>query len=127
MSLRGVVADIEGVQVREAAGAGVLAAQGAEVTLRDMTLTGCRVAGLVVESLAQVKAFGLEVRDTGGTALAVLEDGEVWADALTASALADGLIWAECQGATRVRLGRVKTEDRRGLEAPCIESLPVRR
>ena len=126
LTLRGVVADIEGVQVRGAAGAGVLAAQGAEVTLRDVTLTGCQVAGLVVETLARVKAAGLEVRDTGGTALAVLKDGNVWVDALTASALADGLIWAECEGETRVRLGRLKTEDRRGLEAPCIESLPVR-
>jgi hypothetical protein len=126
LTLRGVVADIEGVQVREVAGAGVLAGQGAEVTLRDVTLTGCKVAGLVVETLAQVKVAGLEVRDTGGTALAVLKDSEVWADSITASALADGFIWAECKGATRVRLGRLKTEDRRGLTAPCIELLPAR-
>jgi hypothetical protein len=124
LTLRGVVADIEGVQVRDVAGSGVLAAQGAEVTLRDLTLTGCRVAGLMVESLAQVKAVGIEVRDTGGTALAVLQNGELWADALTASGLADGLVWAECQDGARVRLGRLKTEDRRGLTARCIEMAP---
>jgi hypothetical protein len=124
LHLRGVVADIEGVQVRGAPGAGVLAAQGAEVTLRDVTLTGCKLAGLSVETLAQVKAVGLEVRDTGGPAVAVHQDGGVWVDALTASGLADGLVWAECKGTTRVRLGRLKTDDRRGLSAPCIEMTP---
>ncbi|HYH96016.1 hypothetical protein, partial [Hyalangium sp.] len=121
LHLRGVEAELEGVQVREALGAGVLAAQGAEVTLRDVTLSGCKLAGLVVESLARVKAVGLEVRDTKGTALAVLRDGEVWADALTASGMAEGLVWAECEGATKVHLERLNTEDRRGLSAPCIE------
>jgi hypothetical protein len=124
LTLRGVVANVEGVQVREAAGVGVLAAQGAEVSLSDTTLVGCRLAGLMVESFAQVKAVGLEVRDTGGTALAVLKDGEVWADALTASSLADGLIWAECEGSARVRLGRLRAEDRRGLSVPCVEMAP---
>jgi hypothetical protein len=121
LHLRGVEAEIEGVQVRDALGAGVLAAQGSEVTLRDVTLSGCKLAGLAVESLARVKAVGLEVRDTKGTALAVLRDGEVWADALTASGMAEGLVWAECEGATKVHLERLNTEDRRGLSASCIE------
>ncbi|MDY7229247.1 DUF1565 domain-containing protein [Hyalangium rubrum] len=124
LHLRGVEADIESVEVREAKGAGVLAAQGAEVTLRDVTLRGCENTGLLVESLARVKAQGLEVRGTKGTALAVLRDGEVSVDVLSASGLEEGLLWAECEGATRVRLGRLKTEDRRGLPAPCVETLP---
>jgi hypothetical protein len=102
----------------------VLAAQGAEVVLRDVTLIRCKQAGLLVESLGQVKAQGLEVRGPGDTALAVLRDGEVSVDGLTASGLTDGLLWAECEGSTRVRLGRLKTEDRRGLSAPCVEQLP---
>ncbi len=124
LHLRGVAADIEGVEVREAAGTGVLAAQGADVSLRDVTLVGCQQAGLTVESLARVKAVGLEVRDTKGAALAVLRDGDVWADVLTASGLADGLVWVECEGATRVHLQRLRTEDRRGLEASCVEQSP---
>ncbi|MBN1208323.1 MAG: hypothetical protein JXB05_25915 [Myxococcaceae bacterium] len=124
LHLRGVKADIEAVEVREAPGAGVLAAQGAEVELRDVTLIKCQQAGLAVETLARVKAVGLEVRDTGGAALAVLRDGEVSADVLTASGLSEGLVWAECEGATRVRLGRLKAEDLRGLSAPCVEKSP---
>jgi hypothetical protein len=120
LHLRDVEADIEGVQVREVAGSGVLAAQGARVTLRDVTLVQCKMAGLAVESLARVRAVGVEVRDTGGAALAVLRDGDLWADALTASGLAEGLVWAECEGATRVHLERLHTEDRRGLSAACV-------
>ncbi len=124
LHLRGVKADIEGVEVRGAPGAGVLAAQGAEVELRDVTLIQCQQAGLAVETLARVKAVGLEVRDTGGAALAVLRDSEVSVDVLTASGLAEGLVWAECEGAARVRLGRLKTEDLRGVSAPCVEKSP---
>jgi Protein of unknown function (DUF1565) len=121
LHLRGVKADIEAVEVRQAVGSGVLAAQAADVTLRDVTLIGCQQAGLSVESLARVKATGLEVRDTKGVALAVLRDGDVSADVLTASGLAEGLVWAECEGSTRIHLERLRTEDRRGLEAPCVE------
>jgi hypothetical protein len=124
LHLRGVQAEVEGLQVRDVPGACVLAAQGAEVTLRDATLSRCKLAGLTVESQARVKALGLEVRDIPGPGLAVMSDGEVWADALTASGLGDGLVWAECEGATRVHLGRLQSEDRRGLEAPCIDTAP---
>lgn len=124
LHLRGVWAEVEGLQVRDVPGTGVLAAQGAEVTLRDATLSRCKLAGLTVETGARVKAVGLEVRDIPGPGIAVMSDGEVWADGLTASGLSDGLLWAECQGATRVRLGRLQSEDRRGLEAPCIDTAP---
>ncbi|WP_263451470.1 DUF1565 domain-containing protein [Hyalangium gracile] len=124
LHLRGVVADIEGVEVREASGAGVLAAQAAEVTLRNVTLIGCQQAGLSVESLGRVKATGLEVRGTKGVALAVLRDGDIWADELTASGLAEGLLWAECEGSTRIHLERLKSDDRRGLTASCVEQAP---
>ncbi|WP_224365894.1 DUF1565 domain-containing protein [Hyalangium versicolor] len=120
LHLRGVVADVESVEVRDAPGVGVLAAQGAEVTLRDVTLVRCQQAGLEAESLARVSATGLEVRDTKGVALAVLRDGEVWVDVLTASGLAEGLVWAECEGTAQVHLGRLRTEDRRGLTASCV-------
>ncbi|MFP2925710.1 hypothetical protein ACLESO_10915 [Pyxidicoccus sp. 3LG] len=48
-------------------------------------------------------------------------DGELHVDGLTAKALVDGLVWAECQGDTRVKLTRVRSEDVRGLSAPCVE------
>lgn len=120
LHLRGVVAEVEGLVVRDVEGAGVLAAQGAEVTLRDATLVGCRQAGVAVETLGAVNAERLEVRDSGGPALAVLRDGTLRADALTAKGNAEGLLWAECEGETQVHLGRLQTEDKRGLEAPCV-------
>ncbi|HEX8704719.1 MAG TPA: DUF1565 domain-containing protein [Myxococcaceae bacterium] len=124
LHLRGVNADIEAVQVSDAAGAGVLAAQGGDVVLRDVKLTRCKQAGLLVENLGRVQAQGLEVRGPGGPALAVLRDGDASVDLLTASELTEGLLWAECEGSARVRLGRVKSENRQGLSAPCVEQLP---
>ena len=124
LHLRGVNADIEAVQVSDVAGAGVLAAQGGEVVLRNVTLSRCKQAGLLVENLGKVQAHGLEVRGPGGPALAVLRDGDATVDQLTASELTEGLLWAECEGVARVRLGRVKSENRQGLTAPCVEQLP---
>ena len=124
LHLRGVVADIEDVEVREAAGSGVLAAQGAQVVLRGVTLSGCQEAGLAVESQARVKAERLEVHGTQGPALAVLRDTDVQVDTLTASQLGQGLVWAECEGQTRLLLEHVHADDRRGLTAPCVQALP---
>jgi hypothetical protein len=121
LHLRGVVAEVEGLVVRDAVGAGVLAAQGAELTLRNASLTGCREAGVVVERYGVVRAEGLEVRGSGGPALAALQDGVLWVDALTSTGNAEGLVWAECEGQTRVVLGRLQAEEPRGLEAPCVE------
>ncbi|MBZ4421211.1 hypothetical protein [Myxococcus sp. RHSTA-1-4] len=120
LHLRQVEADVEGVVVDGVAGTCVLAAQDARVVLRDAELSGCGHAGLMVDTLARLEATGVEVRG-GGTALAAMGDGEVRADALTASGLSEGLVWAECQGSTRVRLSRVRSEDVRGLSAPCVE------
>ncbi len=124
LHLRGVNADIEAVQVSDVVGAGVLAAQGGEVVLRNVTLSRCKQAGVLVENLGRVQAHGLEVRGPGGPALAVLRDGDATVDLLTASELTEGLLWAECEGSARVRLGRVKSENRQGLSAPCVEQLP---
>ncbi|XXF79505.1 hypothetical protein P2318_07050 [Myxococcaceae bacterium GXIMD 01537] len=123
LHLRGVIAEVEGLTVRGAPGAGVLAAQGAEVRLRDVSLSGCQQAGVVVETLASVRADGVEVSGSAGPALAVLRDGVLQVDALTSRGAAEGLLWAECEGETRVRLGRFQAEDSRGLSGPCVERL----
>jgi hypothetical protein len=120
LHLRQVEADVEGVVVDGVAGTCVLVAQDARVVLRDAELSGCAHAGLSVDTLGRLEATGVEVRG-GGTALAAMGEGQLRADALTASGLKEGLVWAECQGDTRVRLGRVRSEDERGLSAPCVE------
>ncbi|WP_269744447.1 right-handed parallel beta-helix repeat-containing protein [Stigmatella aurantiaca] len=121
LHLRGVKAQVEGLEVRDAKGAGVLAAQGTEVDVRDARLRGCKQAGLLVESLSEMQATEIEIHDTEGPALAVLRDGRLWVEALTASGLAEGLVWAECGGSTRVRLGLVRSTNLQGLSAPCVE------
>ncbi len=120
LHLRQVEADVEDVVVRGVAGACVLAAQNARVVLRDAELADCKQAALAVDTLARLEASGVEVRG-GGTALAALNDGELRVDALAAGGLAEGLVGAECEGQTRVRLGRVRSEDVRGADAPCVE------
>ncbi len=121
LHLRQVDADVEDVVVRGTAGACVLAAQNARVVVRDLELVDCAQAALAVDTLARLEATGVEVRGAGAPALAALNEGQLRVDVLTASGLAEGLVWAECGGQTRVRLSRVRSEDTRGAEAPCVE------
>ncbi|NTX15266.1 hypothetical protein HUA76_31315 [Myxococcus sp. CA056] len=123
LHLRQVRADVEGVVIRRTTGACVLAAQNARVSLRDAELEQCGQAALLVDTLARLDATGVEARDSGETVLAAMGDGDLRVDALLVRGASQGLIWAECTGDTRVRLGRIRTEDRRGEEAPCVERL----
>ncbi|PTL79066.1 hypothetical protein [Vitiosangium sp. GDMCC 1.1324] len=113
LHLRDAEVEAEGLVVRDVVGAGVLAAQGSRVVLRDTSLELCREAGVWAETLARVTAEGLQVLGSGGPALVALEDGELRVDALVARDNAAGLVMADCQGATGVKLGRVTGQ---GLE-----------
>lgn len=127
LHLRGAQAEVEGLVVREAAGVGVLAAQGSQVVLREVSLESCREAGVWAETLAHVTAVGLEVRGSGGPALVALEDGVLRVDALTARDNAAGLVMADCQGATGVTLGRVSgqgVEPEAGAGLACVVASP---
>jgi hypothetical protein len=117
--------EVEGLVVREAAGVGVLAAQGSQVVLREVSLESCQEAGVWVETLAHVTAVGLEVRGSGGPALVALEDGVLRVDALTARDNAAGLVMADCQGATGVTLGRVTGQGvAAGAGMACVVASP---
>ncbi|MFP2911484.1 hypothetical protein ACLESD_41955 [Pyxidicoccus sp. 3LFB2] len=120
LHLRQVEADVEGVVVRDVAGACVLAAQDARVVLREADLRGCQHVGVAVDTLAKLEAPKLNIHKSG-VALSAMGGGELRVDGLDASELAEGLVWAECQGATRVRLEGVQPADERGLPAPCVE------
>lgn len=123
LQLRDVEADVTGVVVREVAGSCVLAAQAARVKLRDLDLRGCQYAGLAVDTQARLEATGVEIHGAGA-AMSATGQGELRVDRLTASGLADGLVWADCQGATRMSLERVRSEDVRGLPAVCVTGRP---
>ncbi|WP_255203885.1 hypothetical protein, partial [Myxococcus sp. AM011] len=121
LHLRQVRADVEGVVIRQTTGVCVLAAQNARVLLRDAELERCGQAALMVDTLATLDATGVEARDSGETVLAAMGEGDLRVDALHARGSRQGLLWAECTGVTRVRLGRIRAEDRRGEEAACVE------
>lgn len=123
LHLRQVRADVEGVVIRRTTGACVLAAQNARVLLRDAELERCGQAALLVDTLATLDATGVAARDSGETVLAAMGEGDLRVDALDARGSRQGLLWAECTGVTRVRLGRIRAEDRRGEEAACVERI----
>lgn len=123
LHLREVEADVQGMVVRDVAGACILAAQAAHVKLRGAELRRCTLAGLSVDTQGQLQATDVGIQGAGA-AMTALGQGELHVDLLTASGLADGLIYAECQGATRVSLERVRSEDARGLPLPCVTGRP---
>ncbi len=123
LHLRDTEVDAEDVKVRDVVGVGVLSAQGSRVTLREVSLEGCKEAGVQAETLGQVTAVGLEVRGSGGPALVALEAGVLRVEGLSVRDNAGGLVVADCQGETGVTLGRVKEEGPvppRGPEAACV-------
>ncbi|MCE9669497.1 hypothetical protein LY474_16940 [Myxococcus stipitatus] len=124
LHLRQATADVEGVVARDTAGACVLAAQGAKVTLRDVELERCGRSGLAVDTRASLRATDVELRGAGGSALSATEDGVLSVDGLSARGTREGLVQADCSGATRARLTRVRAEDVRGAEARCVEREP---
>ncbi|WXH28132.1 hypothetical protein WA016_02075 [Myxococcus stipitatus] len=123
LHLRQVHAEVEGVLVRDTAGACVLAVQNARVTLRDAELARCGQSALSVDTRARMDAMSVEAKDIQQTALAAMDGGELRVDALVARTTRQGLVSAECTGDTRVRLGRVRAEDVRGVDAWCVERL----
>ncbi|REG24429.1 hypothetical protein ATI61_11437 [Archangium gephyra] len=123
LHLRDAQVEVEGLVVREAAGVGVLAAQGSQVVLREASLESCREAGVWAETLGRVTAVGVEVRGSRGPALVAMADGVLRVDALTARDNAAGLVMADCEGATGVTLGRVTGQGREtGPALACVAS-----
>ncbi|HEX8439549.1 hypothetical protein [Archangium sp.] len=124
LHLRDAEVEAEDVVVRDVAGVGVLGAQGSRVVLRNVSLEGCKEAGVQAETLGHVTAVGLEVRGSGGPALMALDDGVLRVEALTVRDNAAGLVWADCRGETKVTLGRVTelgpTQGTLGPEASCV-------
>ncbi|WP_426749452.1 hypothetical protein [Myxococcus sp. Y35] len=120
LHLRQLEADVEGVVVHGAQGACVLAAQNARVSLRDADLEACGYVGMLTDTLARMSASHVSVRGAA-TALGALGDGELRVDGLTARELVQGLVHAECGGATQVHVQDLRSDDTRGLSAPCVQ------
>nr|WP_275902267.1 non-ribosomal peptide synthetase [Myxococcus vastator] len=123
LHLRQVEADVEGVVVRDAQGACVLAAQNARVSLRDAKLEKCGYVGLLTDTLARMNAANVEIQGAA-TALGALGNGELRVESLSATGLESGFIHAECEGTTQVHLKEFRSEDARGLSARCVHASP---
>ncbi len=118
LSLRGGRATLHNLTVRETAGACLLAAEGAEVTVSMGTLERCHKAGLVAETSAHLTASNVRVQSSEGPAAVAAADASLVLSTFQAAST-EGLVWAECAGGAQVRAWQVA-----GLPAlPCVEPL----
>jgi len=121
MQLRGGRATLTNVTIHQAAGACLLAAEGADVRLSHATLEGCHTAGLVVDTGAHLTAHDVTVHSSQGPGAVATGAGRLVL--VTFHALStEGSVWAECAGGTQVQAWAVAG----GLPAlPCVEALPL--
>nr|WP_128795162.1 hypothetical protein [Corallococcus coralloides] len=121
LHLRQVEADVDTVTVEGAKGTCVLATQRARATLRDARLSGCGLAALAADSKATLESRNVDVRDTPGSILLAIEEGQLQVEHLTAKDARGELVSTDCEGQTRVRLRHVDAGTRRGLGSPCVQ------
>jgi hypothetical protein len=113
-------ASIASVAVLRTSGAGVLAAQGAQVVLRDLLLDDNHWGGLVAETGAHVEASSLLVRRSSAAAVAVPGRAVVKVDLLRTANNAQGALWAECVAGAEVFLSRVRSSDGSAGTSRCV-------
>jgi hypothetical protein len=101
-------------------GVGVQAAQGAVLTLRDLSVDRAAWAGVLAETGGSIDAVSVSVRRSGGSAVAVPGEGRIFVDALVAEQNAAGTVWVECGQGAEVWLGRVRAPDLPAIQSPCV-------
>ncbi len=123
-------ARIAHVHLSDLAGVGVLAAQGATVEVRDVTVLRATWAGLLAETEARLDVRSVIVQRSSGAAVAVPGEAEVSVDALVAKQNAQGTFWIQCGEGAQLRLGRVRARvhakdeaQQSPLELPCVQPL----
>ncbi|RKH72687.1 hypothetical protein D7X96_04655 [Corallococcus interemptor] len=121
LHLRNVDADVDTVTVEGARGSCVLASQRAKVALRKARLSGCGLAAVAVDSRATLTSRNIDVRDTSGSILLAIEEGQLQVEDLTAKDAQGELVSTDCEGQTRVHLRHVDASTTRGLRAPCVQ------
>jgi len=119
--IRGGRATLSGIRIQDCSGIGVLAAEGADVTLARSTVSGAGVAGLSVETEARLAVSDVSVERTQGPAVLVSERGTARLRAMTARANRDGPVWAECNQGVEVEIDGW-TGDATPPRAPCIRN-----
>ena len=119
VQIRGGRATLGGLRVSDCSGIGVLAAEGATVTLSRSTVSGAGVAGVAVETLARLEATGVSVDRTEGPAVLVTDRGVARLHGMTSRGNRDGALWAECSQGVEVEIDGW-TGDVTPMPAPCV-------
>jgi parallel beta helix pectate lyase-like protein len=122
IQIRGGKAAVSGLRIQDCSGIGLLAAEGADVTLSRSTITGSGVAGLSVETLGHLLATGVSIERTQGPAALVTDRGTLQLRGVTARTNRDGAVWVECAQGVTVEVDGL-TADVPLPPAPCIRTL----
>lgn len=104
MQIRGGEAHLSRLVVERCSGIGLLAAEGARVTLERSEVRGAGVAGLSAETEAHLRATDVTVEGSPGPAVLVLDGGEAQLLRIRARDNQKGALWAECASRAMVQI-----------------------
>jgi len=124
LQLRGGTATVSGLRVQGCSGIGLLAAEGATVTLRQSSVSEAGVAGMSVETEATLTASEVSIEGTRGPAVLAMSRGTARLRAITGRANQSGSVWAECSQGALVEVDGWMG-DRPPTPAPCIRPSAV--
>jgi parallel beta helix pectate lyase-like protein len=119
VQIRGGSATLGGLRVQDCSGVGVVAAEAATVTLTRTTVSGARVAGMLVETEARLSGSEVSIERTAGPAVLVTERGTAQLRGMTTRENRDGALWAECSQGVKVEIDGW-TGDVTPQPAPCV-------
>ncbi|HET9156093.1 MAG TPA: right-handed parallel beta-helix repeat-containing protein [Myxococcaceae bacterium] len=119
VQIRGGTATLGGLRVQDCSGVGVVAAEAATVTLTRTTVSGARVAGVVVETEARLSGSEVSIERSGGPAVLVTERGTAQLRGMATRENRDGALWAECSQGVKVEIDGW-TGDVTPQPAPCV-------
>ncbi|RPH71627.1 MAG: right-handed parallel beta-helix repeat-containing protein [Myxococcaceae bacterium] len=119
VQIRGGGATLGGLRIQDCSGIGMLAADGASVTIARSTVSGAAVAGLAVETEATLTATEVSIERTAGPAVLATSRGRARLRSMTARTNRDGPLWAECSQGVDVEIDGW-TGDVSPVRAPCV-------
>ena len=122
IQIRGGRATLGGLRIADCSGIGVLAAEGATVTLARSTVSGAGVAGVAAETEARLSTSEVSIERTRGPAVLVTDHGTAQLRATTARSNRDGALWAECSQGVDVEIDGW-TGDVTPMPAPCVRGV----
>jgi hypothetical protein len=118
LELRAIEASLRGLNVRDVAGVGLIAAEGAHVRAKDVRLERCGVAGAEADTLATLRLESSILRSVKGPALVVPGKAVLEADVLEVHG-AQTLAWGECDAGAVINLSRLRSEVEL-VSSPCV-------